>query len=360
MQKPRQSSYEDNSSLTVILPNYNHGRFIARAIDALLSQERVPDEIIVVDDASTDDSLSVIQAYAAKSRRIIALTQPTNRGTVPALRRGLDHASGQLIYFAASDDWVLPGFFGLAVCTLSAYPDVGFFCGEAVLVDGETGQTIGYRPAARPMYRAGALSAAQMRQRLAFMDNWILTGSTIFRRDAILAAGSLDDQLGSFADSFLSRKIALTSGFCYAPQVVACWRIFASGSSRTTALDATKAQRALDLYPARIAADPAFPNWYAETFRNRWRFATARLALETSAPDYEFISSMTSRSRLDRAVLTTINKLPNGYGKRVATLAWLWLRLRPYRLTDLLATALARKIQQFRYRDSAPAQETKV
>ncbi len=53
--------------LSVILPNFNHGALIARALSALLSQEPPPMEIIVIDDGSTDDSLTIIRQLAAES-----------------------------------------------------------------------------------------------------------------------------------------------------------------------------------------------------------------------------------------------------------------------------------------------------
>ena len=52
-------------SLSVVLPNYNHAKLIGRALAALLAQEHAADEIIVVDDGSTDDSVAVIERIAA-------------------------------------------------------------------------------------------------------------------------------------------------------------------------------------------------------------------------------------------------------------------------------------------------------
>ena len=54
-------------SLSVVLPNYNHAKLIGRALAALLAQKRAADEIIVIDDGSTDDSVAVIERIAADS-----------------------------------------------------------------------------------------------------------------------------------------------------------------------------------------------------------------------------------------------------------------------------------------------------
>lgn len=336
----------DGSTLSVVLPNYNHGRFIGRAIDALLSQERLPDEIIIVDDGSTDDSFEIIQRHSAKSSLITVLRQPVNMGTVAAMQRGLECAKGHYVALAAADDWVLPGFLRLGLQMLTLHRDVGLFCGDIVLLDQDTGRLLGYRPPVRPMYRAGAFGPSETRQLLARADNFIHTSGAVFRRDALLAAGGFDVRLGAFADGYLTRKIALTSGFCYAPHAVACWHVFASSVSHTTALTPEKALHALELYPACLASDSAFPAWYPELFRDRWRFSTARLALQTNDPDFDFINRMTATSQVDRLVLRAIEATCRGSLMRVAMLGWLWLRLRPYRLTDLIATALVRKLEK--------------
>ena len=53
-------------TLSVGMPNYNHGHLIGRALDAIVAQSRPPDELIIVDDASTDRSLEVIESYAKR------------------------------------------------------------------------------------------------------------------------------------------------------------------------------------------------------------------------------------------------------------------------------------------------------
>src|ERR1700693_4007863 len=164
-------------TLSVVLPNYNHGKFVGRALAALLTQERAADEIIVIDDGSTDDSVTVIERIAATAPAIRLLRNPGNIGVIPTLQRGLEAARGKYVYFAASDDWIFPGFFALALRRLEADPDSGLFCGEAMLIDGRTNRPFAVRPAVRPRMRAGRIDAARTAKLLRTTDNWILTGS---------------------------------------------------------------------------------------------------------------------------------------------------------------------------------------
>jgi glycosyltransferase involved in cell wall biosynthesis len=335
-------------TLSVVLPNYNHGKFIARALEALLTQEHAADEIIVVDDGSNDDSLDVIGRFAAKAASIRILVNRQNQGVIPALTRGLDAAEGRYVYFAAADDWIMPGFLKLAIEILEANPKLGLFCGEAVLLDGCSHAPFGIRPAVRPLSHGGAVTPEAACRLLKRTDNWILTGSSVFRRDAVIEAGGFDPRLGSFADGFLARKIALSCGFYYAPRVVASWVIFSDSVSRRTALDPAQARHALEAVPERLAADPVFPKWYPHIFQNRWRFATSRLALEAEPIDYSLLSTMGVRTQADRIVLAKIcPRLPRKLA-RLTALAWLWFRLRPTTLTGLIRTALAFRLKHFR------------
>jgi|SRR5215470_4864511 len=339
--------------LSIVLPNYNHARLIPRALGALLAQERPPDEIIVVDDGSTDDSLAVVQRYATENPSIRLLVNEENRGVIFSLNRGLRAARGRYVYFAAADDWVMSGFFAEALAMLSAHPDAGLFCGEACLVDGASGRHIAIRPPVRPSYCAGLVEPRAAHALLARIDNWILTGSTVFRRDAVEWAGGFDERFGSFADGFVARKIALTFGFCFAPKVVATWVIFPDSVSRQTALNPDRARNVLIVATERLTADPVFPRWYARLFEKRWRFATARLALISDPVQRTTLLAMGARSSLDRYVLETAQLLPSRLlGKLVAS-AWLWARLRPTTLTGCVRTALARRLESLSLRRSS-------
>jgi glycosyltransferase involved in cell wall biosynthesis len=328
-------------TLSVVLPNYNHAKFIGRALAALLSQQRVADEIIVIDDGSTDDSVAVIERIAATAPTIRLLRNPVNVGVIPTLQRGLEAARGKYVYFAASDDWVLPGFFALALRRLEANPDTGLFCGEAMLIDGRTNRPFAVRPAVRPRLRAGRIEAAGARDLLRSTDNWILTGSAIFRRDCVTWAGGFDVRLGSFADGFVARKVVLKYGFLFEPEIVASWLVFPDSVSRKTALDVERTKHILDVVPALIAADPGFPSWYADAFRDRWRFAACRLALQADPIERSMILELGAHSAAEKAKLESILAWPQRNLARLVILTRLWYRLRPTSLFALLRTMLA-------------------
>ncbi|MEA3412234.1 MAG: glycosyltransferase [Pseudomonadota bacterium] len=91
----------DRHRISCIIPVYNAETFLAQAIESALAQSRPPDEIIVVDDGSTDGSAGIAKRYAGA---VTCIHQP-NGGPASARNRGLDLATGTLIGFLDADDW---------------------------------------------------------------------------------------------------------------------------------------------------------------------------------------------------------------------------------------------------------------
>ena len=97
---------EQNKPLiSVIVPVYNVEKFVGRCLTSIINQSYTNLEIIVVNDGSTDNSLSVCEEYAAKDGRIKLITQE-NRGLSGARNTGLRHYTGEYVTFVDSDDWI--------------------------------------------------------------------------------------------------------------------------------------------------------------------------------------------------------------------------------------------------------------
>lgn len=122
--------------LSVIVPTYNRGHLVARAVKSVLAQLMADDELIVVDDASTDDTEQVIRSIV--DSRIRYIRQTRNAGAGVARNIGTAAASGDLIAYLDSDDEWLPGKAVLQRRFMEARPDVLFcFTDLARDVDGQ-------------------------------------------------------------------------------------------------------------------------------------------------------------------------------------------------------------------------------
>lgn len=91
--------------VSVIIPNYNSEKYIQRCLDALLNQEYKVDEIIVVDDCSTDKSKEIIKQYTEKYDNIFLAENEVNRGVAFSRNRGIELAKSEYIMFCDPDDW---------------------------------------------------------------------------------------------------------------------------------------------------------------------------------------------------------------------------------------------------------------
>jgi len=87
------------SRISVIIPTYQHAATLPRALDSLFAQTRQPDEVLVVDDGSTDATVEVLAPY----RERIAYLYQANQGAPSARNRGFEQSTGELVIFWDAD-----------------------------------------------------------------------------------------------------------------------------------------------------------------------------------------------------------------------------------------------------------------
>jgi glycosyltransferase involved in cell wall biosynthesis len=113
----------DNLLVSILINNYNYGRFLAEAIDSALAQNYARCEVIVVDDGSTDNSREIIASYGD---RIIPILKE-NGGQASAFNAGFAASRGSIICFLDSDDIFLPEKATEIVKAFTSHPDCGWF-----------------------------------------------------------------------------------------------------------------------------------------------------------------------------------------------------------------------------------------
>ncbi len=117
-------SQSDEIQFSVIINNYNYAGYIKTAIDSVLPQLASGDEIIVVDDGSTDNSLNILDEY--KNQPNITVIAQQNTGQIGAVRTGIDAARNEVIALLDSDDYFLPGYLDRLRHIYRANADVTF------------------------------------------------------------------------------------------------------------------------------------------------------------------------------------------------------------------------------------------
>ena len=113
------------TTISVIIPLYNKEREIAGTLRSVLAQTRQPDEIVIVDDGSTDRSAEIVRSIASPLVRLVP--QP-NAGECAARNRAIAEARGEYIALLDADDEWEPGFLAEIESMIGEFPGCGLYC----------------------------------------------------------------------------------------------------------------------------------------------------------------------------------------------------------------------------------------
>jgi glycosyltransferase involved in cell wall biosynthesis len=122
---------------SVVVPTYNHEKFLPEALDSLLGQSIEDWEAVVVDDGSTDGSGEIMDRYAKRDPRIRPIHK-ANGGVSSALNAGIGNARGEWICWLSSDDYFEPGKLRIHSEEIRKYPAIKFFFTGFIELDEET------------------------------------------------------------------------------------------------------------------------------------------------------------------------------------------------------------------------------
>ena len=123
-----------NVEFSVVVPLYNKEREVGAALDSVLGQRRLPREIIVVDDGSTDGGAAVVGGYTSP---LIRLVTQKNAGVSAARNRGAVLARSEYIAFLDADDRWQPGYLEKMAFLIEQYPDCGAYAAAFDIVSGD-------------------------------------------------------------------------------------------------------------------------------------------------------------------------------------------------------------------------------
>lgn len=126
------------SSVDVVVPCYNYARFLEYCVDSILNQDGVDVRVLIIDDASVDDTLQVGQRLAELDRRVGYRRHSVNHGAVASFNEGvMDWASAKYTLLISADDALTPGALARAADLMDREPDVVMTYGMAIIMGGE-------------------------------------------------------------------------------------------------------------------------------------------------------------------------------------------------------------------------------
>jgi glycosyltransferase involved in cell wall biosynthesis len=248
--------------LSVVVANYNQAHYLPGTLEELENQSVRPLEVIVVDDASTDDSRAVVEDFIATYSYVRLVQQEKNLGVNATFNRGLEEAAGDYVYFFSADDHVTPDFAKTYLSLLARHPRAAFCFSNPAEIPGEGGKRRDFSLFISDTPRA--LSGPEMIQLLSRSFFTFTSNSVVYRRDALMETGGHPEALDWQADWFVNHVLAFRHGACYLPGVYCPTRVlggsFSSQGLADTGEQKTRVLRALDLLRQEAFADvaPAF------------------------------------------------------------------------------------------------------
>lgn len=228
-------------TFSVIIPLYNKEREIEGTIRSVLSQTRLPDEIVVVDDGSTDRSAEIVQRIDSPLIRLVA--QP-NAGECAARNRAIAEARGEYLALIDADDEWEPGFLAEIEAMIGEFPGCGLYCTGFSVVSHD-----GVFPA-RGLDRRGVVENF-------FRDSAhryiAIPSASCIPREVIDTVGGFPEGMKMAGDLYMWIKIARRYRVCYSPERLARYSKVASNRSATSYTPERTAYSFEELY------DPAAP-----------------------------------------------------------------------------------------------------
>jgi len=179
---------------SIVMPTYNHGRWIETALRSIFDQGVDSLEVIVMDSVSTDDTPEILERF----RNRITWRREKDKGQADAINRGFRLARGEIVAWLNSDDTYLPGAFSRVEAAFAADPSLDFVYGDALEIDEQGG-----------ILTPNLFTEECSRGRFYFSHDYICQPTLFLRRGVLARVGELRPDLRWFLDyQWLTRFFA--------------------------------------------------------------------------------------------------------------------------------------------------------
>lgn len=232
-----------NPLVSVCIPTFNSSRYLKECIDSVLAQTFTDFEIVVVENHSSDETLSIIQEYAKRDRRFRVICNERNIGSVPNFNRCIEASRGDWIKFVHSDDVIAPRCLEEMLAVSKHNPETAMICCRRDFlfepgIDEETKQFylkhLSHWSIDSLFPDSTLISASDFCK--AVLDHYYLNivGEYIAimqHRNVFYRFGTFNNHFAGISDIEFSTRVAIHTGFTYIPQTLATTRVH--GKSQT-------------------------------------------------------------------------------------------------------------------------------
>jgi glycosyltransferase involved in cell wall biosynthesis len=217
--------------LDVAIPCYQYGRFLRECVLSVLNQGLPQVRVLIIDNASTDDSLEVARQLAAADPRVDVVSHATNLGAEVSFNEGVEWAASDYFMILCSDDLLAPGCLARAVLVLESRPDVSFAFGRDIeFLDGEGAPVID--PVAGQAQWRIISGDHFIEERCRRPARFVVSGSIVVRTSAQKRAGCYRPELPHSNDAEMLLRLALLGSVAETGTIQGIRRLHDSNKSR--------------------------------------------------------------------------------------------------------------------------------
>ena len=273
--------------VSIVLPNYNYDKYLDQRIKSLLDQTYKDFELVIVDDASTDCSLEIIEKYNFDSRIKTKFYSENSGLPYKRWNDGASFANGEYILFAGADDSCKPTLIEELVNRLDEKKTIGLAYSQSIEIDsfGKFIRSLKITTDDLDRNKWSQDYTASGREELKYLivKNTIPNASCVLlRRDTFEEVGKFDVQLRLVADWLLYSKMLLVSDIAFISEPLNYWRIHRKtvrSKSQQTGKHILEELQVVDWISKQVDIPSSFLDLSYNRIVNRWVNSTVRLML---------------------------------------------------------------------------------
>lgn len=217
-------------TISIVLPNYNHARELSVSLAAVTAQTHQADEIVVVDDGSSDDSLEVIAAFSALHPNLRLIKHELRQGVAAAVNRGVREAKSDYVVLASADERISPDCCEAFANAIAQFPQARLAVSKFTEWFPQTGVfRLGQDDECDLWFLNGGgaewVSPSRFHDLLAKAHVRLSVNSAMFERKLLLELGPFDPALRWHSDWFAIYAVAFRHGFCAIPRTLSWFRV---------------------------------------------------------------------------------------------------------------------------------------
>ena len=213
-------------SLTVVLCNYNYAHFIEASLKSIIDQSYTPLELLILDDASTDNSVEIIKEAIKDVPYAKLIVNSKNLGYNKNFEKALSLVKGDYVVFTSPDDRMLPGYLEKSMNTLHKYPDAKLCISNHAHHDLSKGvyapvtTTEPFSMLSKKMEEPIYLAPPDLVKLMRSTKFWVSGVTMVVNTEILRSSGGYREELADKSDWFLLHTIGFRHGLCYIPETL--------------------------------------------------------------------------------------------------------------------------------------------